>query len=251
MVSCRFSLKPVQWNELSCGMMLNKIQKISKKSVNASPKMLAPGLDYLLLLRFEVYMYTHGAQMVGLGVGSSRIYRNLWLGLEKSSQNDLEHLRWYLLALLVVSRSFLFYRLIHWALTTSADWSQGLTPGDQPIPVEFHLIRGLLQAGLNHVKPVEVNLRPVFDDPALKFEVGISWYFHLFLVCSNGIQVRQPMIKLLCFIVVRGHVEYCRIHVSPWLLGNILLGAEFRSRASCGSGTALVILLPAADNDDN
>jgi hypothetical protein len=54
-------------------------------SVNASPKMLAPGLDYqLLVLRFEVYMYTHGAQMVGLGVGqTSRIYRNLWLGLEK------------------------------------------------------------------------------------------------------------------------------------------------------------------------
>ena len=74
-------------NDLSCGMMLNKIQKnqTMMMSVNASPKMLAPGLDYqLLVLRFEVYMYTHGAQMVGLGVGqTSRIYRNQWLGLEK------------------------------------------------------------------------------------------------------------------------------------------------------------------------
>lgn len=43
--------------------------------------------------------------------------------------------------------------------------------------MEFHLIRGLLQAGFNHVEPVEVNLRTVSHDPALKFEVGTVFPF--------------------------------------------------------------------------
>ena len=38
--------------------------------VNVSPEIVATRFDsHRITLRFEVYMYTHGAQMVGLGVG--------------------------------------------------------------------------------------------------------------------------------------------------------------------------------------